>query len=97
MYFSDLNLKWGPHTIDRFDSMYNAKLRSFNSRKMTTYMLYYKAGATNTMYLEYYKRSKSFSVSKAFQYKPASSTRGVPCLFEQIGKCRYSFISRYIG
>ena len=53
--------------------MYNAKLRSFNSRKMATYMLYYKAGATNTMYFEYYKRFKSFSVSKWFQYKPASS------------------------
>ena len=31
-FFSELNLKWGPHTIDRFASMYNAKLKKFNSR-----------------------------------------------------------------
>ena len=25
-FFSELNLKWGAHTINRFASMYNAKL-----------------------------------------------------------------------
>ena len=30
--FSELNLKWGPHTIDHFASMHNAKLKRFNSR-----------------------------------------------------------------
>ena len=30
--FSELNLKWSPHTIDCFASMLNAKLKMFNSR-----------------------------------------------------------------
>ena len=30
--FSELNLKWGPHTIDRFACTYNTKCRRFNSR-----------------------------------------------------------------
>lgn len=30
--FAELNLKWGPHTVDRFASTHNAKLKRFNSR-----------------------------------------------------------------
>ncbi|MCG7875782.1 MAG: reverse transcriptase domain-containing protein [Candidatus Thiodiazotropha endolucinida] len=30
--FTDLNLKWGPHTFDRFASQYNSKCMKFNSR-----------------------------------------------------------------
>ena len=30
--FTELNTKWGPHTIDRFASQFNAKCRRFNSR-----------------------------------------------------------------
>lgn len=30
--FAELNLKWGPHTVDRFASKHNAKLKRFNSR-----------------------------------------------------------------
>ena len=40
---------------------------------MATFMLDSKAGATNKEYFEYYKRFKSFCVSKGFPYKPAGS------------------------
>ena len=30
--FSELKLKWGPHKIDQFASVHNAKCRRFNSR-----------------------------------------------------------------
>ena len=30
--FQDIDVKWGPHTIDRFASYYNAQLPRFNSK-----------------------------------------------------------------
>lgn len=41
--------------------------------KMATYMLDSKAGTTNKKYFDYYKRFKTFCVSKGFPHQPASS------------------------
>ena len=30
--FAELDIKWGPHTVDRFTCFYNTKLPRFNSR-----------------------------------------------------------------
>ena len=30
--FQDIDAKWGPHTVDRFSSYYNAQLPRFNSK-----------------------------------------------------------------
>ena len=34
--FHMLGFRWGPHTIDRFAQLYNAKLSRFNSRFFST-------------------------------------------------------------